>query len=204
MNCIKVFSLIYSCRREILIAVGVLIALVLLPMFAVLGFMNNGVQGVSDVFVDVDSNTHEIVVRDPRGNDIKRLKASTNWPIRGIVTQEYGAPNPPYQVSHSGIDIDGGYGSSITVFMKGQVTQVGDVMAGCGVYCVIVNHGSDITSIYAHMSGANVKVGQIVSPEYVIGYEGEEGWANGAHLHFEIRVFNIPINPRTFLMNNPA
>lgn len=45
--------------------------------------------------------------------------------------------------------------------------------------------------------------GEKVTMNQVIGAEGETGWATGPHTHFEIRVFDIPVNPRTFLAGNP-
>ena len=86
----------------------------------------------------------------------------------------------------------------------GKVIKVGDnVLAGCGSHCVIVDHGFGINSIYAHMSAHKVQVGQTVKPGDIIGQEGAEGWAEGAHLHFEIQIAHIPVNPRTFMIGNP-
>ena len=45
-------------------------------------------------------------------------------------------------------------------------------------------------------------IGQ-VKPADVIGAEGDTGWATGPHLHFQVDVFGIPVNPRTFLQDNP-
>lgn len=203
MQYIRIATTLYSFRREIGIVIGVLAALIILPIFAVIGLLNNGVQGASDALVSVDPVTHKVEVRDAKGGLITTMDATTTWPIKGVVTQEFGHPNPPYQVAHSGIDIDGGFGSPITVFMQGKVIKVGDVMAGCGTHCVIVDHGFGITSMYAHMSAHKVQVGQTVKPGDIIGLEGEEGWAMGAHLHFEIQIAHIPVNPRTFMIGNP-
>lgn len=203
MQYIRIATTLYSFRREIGIIIGVLAALIILPIFAVIGLFNNGVQGASDALVSVDPVTHKVEVRDAKGALITTMDATTTWPIKGVVTQEFGVPNPPYQVAHSGIDIDGGFGSAVTVFMQGKVIKVGDVMAGCGSHCVIVDHGFGITSVYAHMSAHRVQVGQTVKPGDVIGLEGEEGWAHGAHLHFEIKIANIPVNPRVFMIGNP-
>lgn len=203
MQYIRIATTLYSFRREVGIVIGVLAALIILPIFAVIGLLNNGVQGASDALVSVDPVTHKVEVRNAKGALITTMDATTTWPIKGVVTQEFGVPNPPYQVAHSGIDIDGGFGSPITVFMQGKVIKVGDVMAGCGTHCVIVDHGFGITSVYAHMSAHKVQVGQTVKPGDVIGLEGEEGWAHGAHLHFEIKIANIPVNPRVFMVGNP-
>jgi murein DD-endopeptidase MepM/ murein hydrolase activator NlpD len=182
---------------------GVVIAIILLPVLAVIGVMSNGVQGASDALVHVNEQTHEIEVRTFSGDLITTLTASTTWPIKGVITQEFGVPNPPYQIAHSGIDIDGGFGKPVTVFMQGKVLHAGNFLAGCGDNCVEVDHGYGIDSIYAHMSAHNVQVGQSVKPGDVIGLEGAEGWASGAHLHFEIQVRGVPVNPRSFMVGNP-
>lgn len=203
MQYIKIATTLYSFRREIGVVIYVLAGIILLPIFAVIGLLNNGVQGASDALVSVDPTTHRVEVKDAKGAVIATMDATTTWPIRGTVTQEFGVPNPPYQTAHSGIDIDGGFGAPVTVFMQGTVLKVGDVLAGCGTHCVIVDHGFGITSVYAHMSAHRVQIGQVVKPGDVIGLEGEEGWAHGAHLHFEIKIANIPINPRVFMIGNP-
>lgn len=203
MQYVRIATTLYSFRREIGIVIGVLVAILILPILAVIGLLNNGVQGASDALVSVDPVTHKVEVRDVKGALLTTIDATTTWPIKGVVTQEFGVPNLPYQVTHSGIDIDGGFGSPVTVFMQGKVIKVGDVMAGCGSHCVIVDHGFGITSVYAHMSAHRVQVGQTVRPGDVIGLEGEEGWAHGAHLHFEIKIANIPVNPRVFMIGNP-
>lgn len=203
MQHVRLATTLYSFRREIGTVAGVLAAIIILPVFVVIGLLNNGVQGASDALVSVDPVTHKVEVRDAKGGLITTMDATTAWPIKGTVTQEFGRPNPPYQAAHSGIDISGGFGTPITVFMQGKVIKVGDVMAGCGSHCVIVDHGFGITSVYAHMSAHKVQVGQTVKPGDIIGLEGEEGWAHGAHLHFEIKIANIPVNPRVFMIGNP-
>lgn len=203
MQYVKAIAAAWSFRREIGGALLGLAALIALPIFAVIGLLSNGVQGASDALVSVNPVTHKVEVKDVHGNVITTIEATTAWPVKGTVTQEFGVPNLPYQRAHTGIDIDGGYGAPITVFMQGTISEVGEIMAGCGSHCVIVDHGFGITSVYAHMSAHKVSVGQAVRPGDVIGLEGEEGWAHGAHLHFEIRIAKIPVNPRVFLIGNP-
>lgn len=201
---VKVAATTWSFRREIGVIIGVLAALIVLPTVAVMGLLNNGVQGASDALVSVNPVTHRVEVRDAKGAFIVTLDATTTWPLNGVITQEFGVPNPPYQVTHSGIDISGGRGTQVTVFMKGTVSRAGNFMPGCGSHCVVVDHGHSITSTYAHMSAHYVQAGQSVKPGDVIGLEGEEGWAHGAHLHFSIEVLSIPVNPRIFLIGNPS
>lgn len=204
MQYIRIATTLYSFRREVGVIIGVMAALIILPVFVTIGLLNNGVQGASDVLVSVNAVNHKVEVRNIKGELMTTIDATTTWPIKGTITQEFGNPNPPYQLAHTGMDIDGGAGSPITVFMTGKVIKVGeDALAGCGSHCVIVDHGFGIRSIYAHMSAHKVVVGQTVKPGDVVGLEGDEGWAKGAHLHFEIQVAGIPVNPRTFMIANP-
>lgn len=200
---IRAALLAWNYRREIGVVAGVMGVMIIVPIFAVVGLLNTGSVAASDALASVNPVTHRVEVKDPSGKVIATIEATTAWPIKGTVTQEFGVSNLPYQIAHSGIDIDGGFGAPVTAFMAGKVSEVGDVMAGCGSHCVIVDHGYGITSVYAHMSAHSVTVGQEVKPGDVVGKEGEEGWAHGAHLHFEIRIAKIPVNPRTFLVGNP-
>lgn len=64
---------------------------------------------------------------------------------------------------------------------------------------IIVDHGDNITSLYGHLDKIFVIRGQEVKPGDIIGLRGDTGWSTGPHLHFQINVFGIPVNPRTFL-----
>ena len=64
---------------------------------------------------------------------------------------------------------------------------------------VVLNHGHDVMTIYGHLSATAVVPGQHVSRGQVIGYVGESGRATGPHLHYEVRVHNVPVNPHKYL-----
>jgi murein DD-endopeptidase MepM/ murein hydrolase activator NlpD len=116
------------------------------------------------------------------------------------VTNEFGETHLPYYLHHSGIDIASKKGDPITPFMPGKVTYAGEIFWGFGKH-VIVDHGDNITSVYGHLSKISTKKGDDVKPGDVIGLEGSTGWSTGTHLHFQINVFGIPVNPRVFLQN---
>jgi murein DD-endopeptidase MepM/ murein hydrolase activator NlpD len=85
--------------------------------------------------------------------------------------------------------------------MPGKVIYAGEIFWGYGKH-IIIDHGNNITSVYAHLDKIFVVPGQeIKTTDQVIGNEGSTGWSTGPHLHFEVRVFGIPVNPRTFLGN---
>jgi murein DD-endopeptidase MepM/ murein hydrolase activator NlpD len=124
------------------------------------------------------------------------------WPVHGKVTLEFGQPDPPYEISHTGIDIAVPIGTPVKAFMAGIVIYSGETTTGYGVH-VILQNTPDVTSLYGHLSQLLVTQGQQVQEGQVIGLSGSTGWSTGPHLHFEIDVFNIPTNPRTFLSYNP-
>ena len=64
---------------------------------------------------------------------------------------------------------------------------------------VVLSHGHDVTTIYGHLSAIAVLPGQHVTRGQVIGYVGMTGRATGPHLHYEVRVHNVPVNPHKYL-----
>lgn len=204
MNTIAIRFLI-SFRHEICIVFGVIGILFSLPFIAIAVIANAGLPVAAASLVSTDPVSHVITVRDPSGNPVTQLQATTVWPVGGVVTLEFGQGDPPYQVSHTGIDIadpQGKIGRPITVFMAGTVTKVVDVDNEYGKY-IFVDHGNNIQSQYWHINQALVTVGQHVEPGDVIAYEGKTGHATGPHLHFQINVFGVPVNPRSFEAGDP-
>ena len=173
-----------------------------MPVIAALIITNAGVPAVSDKLASVNSKNHKIEIHDPTGKVIATITADTVWPVSGTVTLEFGESDLPYQPFHTGIDIAHKIGDPITPFMKGKVLSANHLSWGYGNY-VVIDHGNDITSLYGHMSETDVKAGQEVQPGDVIGKEGSTGWSTGPHVHFQINVFGVPVNPRTFISGNP-
>ena len=97
---------------------------------------------------------------------------------------------------HDGIDIAMPIGSPIRAADKGLVVHSG----WYGVYgkTVIIDHGSGISTMYAHCSRTAVSRGSVVSRSQIIGYVGSTGWSTGPHLHFSVRKYGKPVNPLTF------
>ena len=197
---------IWSFRRELKYVFFAFIITLLIPILAVILVSNVGLSIVSDKLATINLQTNTIEIHDPRtGKVIKDLKITGVWPVHGVVTLEFGESDLPYQVFHTGIDIANPYrqiGDPITPFMEGTVIYAGEIPFGLGKH-IIIDHGDNITSYYGHLSAITVIKGQKVKPGDVIGAEGQSGWATGPHLHFQIDVFGIPVNPRTFLQGNP-
>jgi murein DD-endopeptidase MepM/ murein hydrolase activator NlpD len=124
------------------------------------------------------------------------------WPVRGIVTSQFGRRRSPYGDGgemHGGIDITGRYGAPVAAAGDGEVIFAGRD-SGYGVV-VIVAHPGDIRTMYAHLSAMYVRDGQSVKRGQAIGAVGASGRATGPHLHYEVRVAGVPVDPGRYLVN---
>jgi murein DD-endopeptidase MepM/ murein hydrolase activator NlpD len=64
---------------------------------------------------------------------------------------------------------------------------------------VTINHGHDLSTVYGHMSAMAVVPGEHVTRGQIIGYVGQSGRSTGPHLHYEVRVHQVPVNPHKYL-----
>ena len=102
---------------------------------------------------------------------------------------------------HAGLDFKGPVGTPILAAADGKVTLAG-FNGGYG-NSIEIRHANGLLTRYAHMSGLNVRAGQMVERGVVIGRMGSTGRSTGSHLHFEVRLNGQAINPRKFLEANP-
>ena len=124
----------------------------------------------------------------------------TRWPVRGAVNSEFGARQSPWSSVpefHAGIDIRAEPGTSVEAPAGGTVAVAGP-HAEYGL-TVVLDHGNDIRSVYAHLSRVRVRVGQIVQRGAELGLTGSTGRSSGPHLHYEILVKGESVNPRRYL-----
>jgi murein DD-endopeptidase MepM/ murein hydrolase activator NlpD len=126
----------------------------------------------------------------------------TLWPVVGEITGHFGERMDPFSgegAFHAGLDIASHYGDPIHATGDGVVTEVDD-HAGYG-RLIVIDHGFGVTTCYAHLSAFNVQVGMHVHAGDVIGFEGQSGRSTGPHLHYEVRIYNTPVNPWRYLRN---
>jgi murein DD-endopeptidase MepM/ murein hydrolase activator NlpD len=128
--------------------------------------------------------------------------APSLWPLEGRVGSSFGTRQDPFNgegAFHSGIDIDAPYGSPVRSTADGDVASAATV-SGYGRE-IIVDHGHDVATVYGHLSAIAVVPGQHVIRGQVIGYVGQSGRATGPHLHYEVRVHKVAVNPHKYLRN---
>jgi murein DD-endopeptidase MepM/ murein hydrolase activator NlpD len=134
--------------------------------------------------------------------DKRSLYASTPsaWPVRGWVTSPFGNRTSPFsgiEKFHEGIDIAAQTGTPIMAPADGVVIAAG-FNTGYG-NMVEISHGYGIKTIFAHNSRLNVKAGQRVKRGDVIAYLGDSGSSTGPHLHYEVRLNGLPVNPMRYM-----
>jgi murein DD-endopeptidase MepM/ murein hydrolase activator NlpD len=126
--------------------------------------------------------------------------APSMWPVEGRVASSFGERQDPINgegAFHTGIDIDAPYGTPVRAAADGDV--IGAAMAAGYGREVVLDHGHDLSTIYGHLSAIAVVPGQHVTRGQIIGYVGQSGRATGPHLHYEVRVHNVPVNPYKYL-----
>jgi murein DD-endopeptidase MepM/ murein hydrolase activator NlpD len=124
------------------------------------------------------------------------------WPVVGQITGHFGERLDPFSgegAFHAGLDIASHYGDDVRATADGVVQEVGQ-RAGYG-RLVVIDHGFGVTTWYGHLSGFNVQAGTHVKSGDVIGYEGNSGRSTGPHVHYEVRIYNTPVNPWRYLRN---
>ena len=120
--------------------------------------------------------------------DSRYITSPFGWrihPVTGIGT------------GHTGIDIGAGYGTNVYAAESGTVI-LSQVYGGYG-NAVIIDHGGGISTLYGHNSSLLVSVGQHVSRGQVIALCGSTGISTGPHVHFEVRINGVPVNPMGYL-----
>lgn len=98
---------------------------------------------------------------------------------------------------HGGMDIGAPMGVPIVAADGGTVVQLGYY----GTYgnMVRIDHGNGMETVYAHMSGFNVAYGAYVAPGQTVGFCGSTGRSSGPHLHFEVRIGGVKVDPALYL-----
>jgi murein DD-endopeptidase MepM/ murein hydrolase activator NlpD len=121
-------------------------------------------------------------------------KIRFQWPCDGTISSGYGKRKTGF---HYGIDITNDAGVEIFA-VEGGVVIFSGMQKGYG-NLIIVDHGSGITTYYAHNSVNYLHKGMFAKKGQMIGLIGETGRVKGPHLHFEIRYKGNPVNPLNYL-----
>jgi Peptidase family M23/Putative peptidoglycan binding domain len=124
-------------------------------------------------------------------------------PVVGPIGDRFGAPRDGGARRHSGIDFPVAYGTLVEASGVGTTVFAGRNTGGYG-NLVVIQHRLGYTTWYAHLSRITTWVGEQVEGGTRIGYVGSTGNSTGPHLHYEVRLNNIPIDPLPYMLAGTA
>lgn len=166
---------------------------------------------VNQMHSDLDQLIGEARMRETSLNELheyllkqRSILASTPsiWPARGWVTSGFGYRTDPFtglKQMHEGMDIANSSGTPVIVPADGVVVRI-DREVGLGKV-ITINHGHGIRTRYGHLSEIYVGVGRQVKRGERIGAVGSTGRTTGPHLHYEVAVNGVPVNPTRYILN---
>lgn len=135
------------------------------------------------------NNKHSLASATPSG-----------WPTKGWLTSYFGVRSSPYsgqRKMHEGLDIAANTGTSVTATADGVVVK-STTEPGFGKV-VMIDHGYGYRTIFGHNSKVLVKAGTRVKRGNKIAEVGNTGRSTGSHLHYEVRLNGVPVDPRKLL-----
>ena len=135
-------------------------------------------------------------------NDQVSLRRSTpkGWPTKGWLTSYFGMRKSPFSgkmVMHEGLDIAANTGTPVLATADGVVARV-KYSPGYGKV-LIIDHGYGYRTVFAHNSQILVKSGQRITRGDIVAKVGNTGRSTGSHLHYELLLNGVPIDPRKTL-----
>jgi len=122
------------------------------------------------------------------------------WPLEGEITSSFGyrvLPSKGYMEFHQGIDIGAWYGTQAKATKAGEVIFAG-WRPGLG-WTIVLEHEMGFSTVYGHNSWYFVDPGDVVEEGEVIALSGGSGRTTGPHLHYEIRLNSVPMDPMIYL-----
>jgi murein DD-endopeptidase MepM/ murein hydrolase activator NlpD len=122
------------------------------------------------------------------------------WPVNGLLEGPFGHRIDPFSgegAHHTGVDIICPTGTIIRATGDGIVAKA-EWSGGYG-RLVVIDHGKGVQTYYAHMSRISVLPGQEIRQGDWVGLTGSTGRVTAPHLHYEVRLSGIPVNPMSYL-----
>lgn len=166
---------------------------------------------VHQMKVDVERLQSEAASREVSLSELEKvlqtkqeilLHTPSIWPVQGWVTSDFGFRTNPFTgltQMHEGIDISNRVGTVVIAPANGFISDIGNDWVH-GKFLVI-SHGFGMTTRYSHLNKVLVKVGQKIKRGDKIAEVGTSGKTTGPHLHYEVRLHGIPVNPMRYILN---
>jgi murein DD-endopeptidase MepM/ murein hydrolase activator NlpD len=191
-------------------------------------FMGMGGSSPSDVREKLRAGKDEMGLAQQMRTDIERLESEATsqeeslselekllqskkemlvhtpsiWPVHGWVTSGFGFRTNPFTgltQMHEGLDIANRIGTPVMAPADGIVSDTGKDSSHGNV--VVISHGFGIITRFNHLNKIFVRAGQRVKRGDKIAEVGTTGKSTGPHLHYEVKVNGIPVNPARYIVN---
>jgi hypothetical protein len=150
---------------------------------------------------DITGNDFQSIFEDiPRTSPSKKLWQGTFYKpcLQSTISTEFGVIRTSFEKGryrHDGVDFAAAPKSPVWACQDGIVIIKGFDRSGYG-NLVVLDHGVGLISLYAHLNNfGDIEVGQTIKKGTIVGYVGMTGYATGYHLHWEMRLQNVKINP---------
>ncbi len=128
--------------------------------------------------------------------------ALPRWPVDGTLSSPFGLRTSGFRIHiHKGVDIAVPTGTPVRAMSAGRVAFAGK-SPGFGLV-VILDHGPELQTLYAHLSEIRVRTGDHVEHRALLGLSGSTGRSSAPHVHFEIRRRGRPEDPVPLLGGPP-
>lgn len=131
----------------------------------------------------------------------RAISIPSRSPLEGLrMSSDFGMRNHPVlggMRMHKGIDLSSPVGTPVYATADGVISRA-DWFSSYGLY-ISIEHGGEMQTRYGHLSRLNVAEGQMVHKGDLIGFVGTTGRSTGPHLHYEVRVEGVAVNPVPYL-----
>jgi len=166
---------------------------------------------VQQMRTDIDRLKSEAMSREESLSDLEKLLQTKKevlvhtpsiWPVHGWVTSGFGFRTNPFTgltQMHEGVDISNRVGTPVIAPADGIVSDTGRDYSHGNV--VVISHGFGMTSRFNHLNKIFVRAGQKVKRGDKLAEIGMSGKTTGPHLHYEVRMSGIPVNPMRYVLN---
>ena len=166
---------------------------------------------VQQMRTDVERLQSEAISREESLSELEKLLHTKKemlthtpsiWPAMGWVTSGFGFRTNPFTgltQMHEGLDISNRMGTPVVATAEGIISDTGnDLVHG---KLLVISHGFGMTTRYSHLSKVVVRVGQKVKRGDKVAEVGMTGRTTGPHLHYEVKLNGIPVNPMRYVLN---
>jgi len=166
---------------------------------------------IQQMSTDIERLQSEAISREESLSELEKLLHTKKemlthtpsiWPTMGWVTSMFGFRTNPFTgltQMHEGLDISNRLGTAVVAPADGIISDTGNDWVHGKI--LVISHGFGMTTRYSHLSKVMVRVGQKVKRGDKVAEVGMTGRTTGPHLHYEVKLNGIPVNPMRYILN---